>query len=81
MVNDIFPRKTNNMPDDIWETYCCMVWCCNSLNAQEGSCRHKGDYDNENMFKRAQDVIWFLLKESGRIETYDKWEKNKEDNE
>ena len=69
MQNDLFPKNESNMPDRIWETYCCLVWCNNSLNALAGILRYSmpeyGAY-----VERAQSVISFLLKESGRLDEF-----------
>lgn len=85
MVNSIFPPKENSeMSDRDWETYCCQVWCNNSLNAVEGCLRKLPRTQelggccvitNEAMIvntadqlRKAQMVINFLLEDSGRIE-------------
>lgn len=69
MIDPIFPRKEDEqMSDRDWETYCCLVWCCNSLNAYECILRHQGDNRGAEYIKRAQDVIKFLLYDSGRLE-------------
>ena len=84
-MNSIFPPKENSeMSDRDLETYCCKVWCNNSLNAVEGRLRNLlGTRElggccvimNEAMIvntadqlKKAQMVINFLLEDSGRIE-------------
>lgn len=71
MVDDIFPKKPyedSEFSDREWETYCINVWCCNSLNAQEGRCRRLGLYDVAKYLRRAQEVIGFLLRETGRMD-------------
>lgn len=68
MVNPIFPEKTDeSMSDRDWETYCIQVWCCNSLNAKYGVALHEKRDSDARMFERAQTVINFLLKETGRV--------------
>ena len=69
MIDPIFPRKEDEqMSDRDWETYCCLVWCCNSLNAHAHVLKHRGDNTGALYMRRAQDVITFLLEESGRLE-------------
>jgi hypothetical protein len=69
MQNDLFPKNESNMPDRIWETYCCLVWCNNSLNVLAGRLRR--NIPNEVVYvERAQSVISFLLKESGRLDEF-----------
>ena len=86
MVDSIFPPKDESFDftDREWETYCCQVWCNNSLNATEGYLRHLGNrvLSNEqyvpvkkgvainiaDQLRKAQMVINYLLKDSGRLE-------------
>lgn len=75
MVNEIFPKKTSDeLSDRDYETDCILTWCCNSLNAIEGVySRKKGDplYEvTAEYLHRAQEVIRFLLEESGRLEDF-----------
>lgn len=40
-VNPIFPPNTSDtLSDRDWETQCCLVWCCNSLNARAAYLLH-----------------------------------------
>ena len=73
-----FPDKENkDMPDRIWETYCCLVWCNNSLNADAGRLKYVDPNASDHML-RAQWVITHLLEESGRMKEFYEWEKRKE---
>lgn len=67
-----FPNKPDEceLNDRLWETYCIEVWCCNSLNERECTAKHDGREFDSTMFRRAQDVIWFLLEETGRMEEW-----------
>ena len=67
--------KPPEIPDRIWTTYSALVWCCNSLNAEEGKKRRQGDKWNATLLHRAQDVIRALLDETGRTEEFEQWEK------
>lgn len=85
MVDPIFPpNEIPYMSDKDWETYCCQVWCNNSLNAVEGCLRHHGQRaptsgdkfvvvhaslinSAADQLRKAQAVINFLLRDSGRI--------------
>ena len=82
MVHDIFPKKPDNcrMSDRDWETDRMMVWCCNSLKSWEGYLQtmlgnhQELDFVNklalQEHLHRAQNVIWFLLDETGRSKEY-----------
>ena len=70
----LFPKKENEeMPDRVWETYCCLVWCCNSMNATAGRYKYSDPHAASYML-RAQSVITHLLDETGRLEEFHKWE-------
>ena len=61
MIPDFFPRKENqDMSDEEWIDYCIDVWCCNSLNAQSGALRHRGDLRTAHLLERAQMIIMYL---------------------
>ena len=70
-------NKPQEISDRIWTTYSALSWCCNSLNAEEGTKRHQGDEWNAMLLRRAQDVIYVLLIETGRAEEFEQWEKEK----
>lgn len=82
MVDSIFPPKDESFDftDREWETYCCQVWCNNSLNATEGYLRHLAHsiepyvpvknsvaINIADQLRKAQMVINYLLKDSGRL--------------
>lgn len=76
-----------NMPDEVWETYWILVHVNNSLNACEGISNHLsmvtdlnriGDRLSKN-FRKAQETILYLLESSGRLERYDKWLQENQD--
>ena len=60
------------MPEKIEETYRMML-LCNSLNAYQKEARDSSDTLFLYVY-RAQDTIWQLLKESGRLDEFKKWE-------
>ncbi len=80
-------NKSDNMPDDIWETYAILTWGCNSMNAESGLWKRIASHpdpskyvtkrDAEHVYillDRAHYIITALLEESGRLEKYKKWE-------
>lgn len=86
MVHDIFPNKKDpGTPDDIWETdvICKLV---NSLNAisdfyKRKHFNRKGDKINETTYKllnNSQLALMFLLEETGRLDKYERYLKEKE---
>lgn len=82
LVDSIFPPKDESFDftDREWETYCCQVWCNNSLNAAEGYLRNRALSNEQyvlvkkgvainiaDQLRKAQVVINYLLKDSGRL--------------
>lgn len=85
MIHDIFPSKPygERMSDRDWETYCCMVWCINSLRSWEdyilysmstNGAEREINFDNKmgiaNNLNKAQKVILYLLEENGRLREF-----------
>ena len=81
-------KRYDNMPERIQETYRVLVGVCNSLNAQFGL-RLRRYYISKNeeelytsfLFERAQTTIVRLLEETGRLDEYDKWIKERKEGE
>lgn len=71
----VFPENTSDMPDRIWETYCCLL-NCNSLNAQAGSLKYKDPWLRECLLY-TQSLITHLLMESGRLDELKAWKEKK----
>ena len=81
-------KRYDNMPERIRETYRILVGVCNSLNTQcEFRLRRYYISKNEEelktsfLFERAQTTIMCLLKETGRLDEYDKWIKEQKEGE
>ena len=73
MAENTFPENETDMPERIWQTYCCLVWCNNSLNSLSGYLHHILPHAAIYV-ERAQSVITFLLTESGRLDEFKKWQ-------
>ena len=60
-----------DMPQRVWETYCILVYICNSLNALS----HAKDPYTQALMLKAQTAITILLRETGRLDELDEWDK------
>lgn len=71
------PKKSEIMPDRVWETYDTLVSVCNALNAQAYVFRRDGNRRQQEhlsfLLERAQTTIMELLEETGRLKEYDEW--------
>lgn len=81
-------KSYNNMPERIQETYRVLVGVCNSLNAQFGLrlrryyiSKNEEELNTSFLFERAQMTIMRLLEETGRLDEYDKWIKERKEEE